>query len=612
MLDTFSPARRRAATLGRTQAVRSRRTARQHRGAACGRRPAEAARPEVLALFRSALEHGRDLARAALEANGGGPRLRRPARVHRRRTDPRDPSLRRHLCSSSRPTTSPANAASIAAVGGYGRATLAPGSDIDLLFPAARATRPARRSVDHPVHPLCAVGPRPESRPFDPHRRGMPRRGARRHDGAHRAPRGAFPARRRAPSSRPCARVSNARSCMARRPNSSPPSSPNATPRIARAGRSRYLVEPQRQGRQGRPARPQHACSGSRNMSIEVREAAELVGAGLFSRAEYRLFCRCEEFLWRVRCHLHFMTGRPEERLTFDLSARSRRRLGYSTRGGLASVERFMKHYFLVAKDVGDLTAIVCAALEEQQAKPHAMLDRFGPFLPAPSRHRRRRFRHRKRPRDGRRAGGFRARIRSISSGCSGSPIATGLPIHPDATRLVTRSLKRIDAKLRANPEANRLFLDILTSRNTPEIVLRLMNEAGVLGRFIPDFGKIVAMMQFNMYHHYTVDEHLLRAVGNLADIEQQRFSGEHPLASEILPSINNRTALYRRPVPARHRQGAHGGPFDRRRRGRARALPAPRPQRRGDRDRRLADREPSRHVGHGAAARSRRPQDDR
>ena len=98
---------------------------------------------------------------------------------------------------------------------------------------------------------------------------------------------------------------------------------------------------------------------------------------------------------------------------------------------------------------------------------------------------------------------------------------------------------------LRANPEANRLFLGILTSRNEPEIVLRLMNEAGVLGRFIPEFGRIVALMQFNMYHHYTVDEHLLRAVGNLAELEAQRLTKELPLASEIVPSIANRRALF-------------------------------------------------------------------
>ncbi len=71
------------------------------------------------------------------------------------------------------------------------------------------------------------------------------------------------------------------------------------------------------------------------------------------------------------------------------------------------------------------------------------------------------------------------------------------------------------------------------------------MNEAGVLGRFFRDFGRIVALVQFNMYHHYTVDEHLLRSIGILADIEQGRCSEAHPLADEIVHTIGNREVLY-------------------------------------------------------------------
>ena len=121
----------------------------------------------------------------------------------------------------------------------------------------------------------------------------------------------------------------------------------------------------------------------------------------------------------------------------------------------------------------------------------------------------------------------------------------SSLAIHPEATRLVTQSLKRIDARLRANPEANRLFLEILTSRRSPEVALRRMNESGVLGRFIPDFGRVVGLMQFSMYHHYTIDEHLLRTVGVLSQIEAGALKEEHPLVSQIAPHIANRTALY-------------------------------------------------------------------
>ena len=150
--------------------------------------------------------------------------------------------------------------------------------------------------------------------------------------------------------------------------------------RIAHAGRSRYLVEPNvKEGKGG--LRDLNTLFWIAKYVYRVREAIDLVGAGLFSPREYRLFCRCEEFLWRVRCHLHFLTGRAEESLSFDQQRRVAGRLGYSTRGGLAGVERFMKHYFLIAKDVGDLTAIVCAALEEKQAKPAPMLDRFAAHL---------------------------------------------------------------------------------------------------------------------------------------------------------------------------------------------------------------------------------------
>ena len=132
--------------------------------------------------------------------------------------------------------------------------------------------------------------------------------------------------------------------------------------RHARAGASRYLRRAQRQGRQRRLARSAHAASGSPSISIPTTAEEEFVEAGVFTRAEYRSFRRCEDFLWAVRCHLHFMTGRAEERLSFDLQPQMAERLGYTAHGGLSAVERFMKHYFLVAKEVGDLTRIVCSA----------------------------------------------------------------------------------------------------------------------------------------------------------------------------------------------------------------------------------------------------------
>ncbi len=121
----------------------------------------------------------------------------------------------------------------------------------------------------------------------------------------------------------------------------------------------------------------------------------------------------------------------------------------------------------------------------------------------------------------------------------------TDARIHPAAMRLITQSLDLIDDGFRADPEANALFLELLCDRRHAEWVLRLMNETEVLGRFMPEFGRIVAMMQFNMYHHYTVDEHIIRTIGVLNEIERLEASEEHPVATEILKSELNRRVLY-------------------------------------------------------------------
>ncbi|MBY6241253.1 [protein-PII] uridylyltransferase [Methylosinus sp. Sm6] len=314
--------------------------------------------------------------------------------------------------------------------------------------------------------------------------------------------------------------------------------------RVSRAGSSRYLVEPNvKEGKGG--LRDLHTLFWIAKYVYRVREPEELVAAGLFTSAELALFQRCEEFLWRVRCMLHFLTKRAEERLSFDMQPTLAARFGYHDRAGLSRTERFMKHYFLVAKDVGDLTAIVCAALEEREAKPRAMLDRVLGRL---------KRRAQKLP-----SGDFLVdhdRVRVVDERMfERDPVNIlrlfwiadrhALAIHPDAARAVTRALRLVDAGLRADKEANRLFLDILTSHQMTETVLRRMNETGVLGRFIPEFGRIVAMMQFNMYHHYTVDEHLLRAVGALSALEAGRGPAQSALAADILPTIANRKALY-------------------------------------------------------------------
>ena len=313
--------------------------------------------------------------------------------------------------------------------------------------------------------------------------------------------------------------------------------------RIARAGSSRYLVEPNvKEGKGG--LRDLHTLFWIARYVYRVDTPQELVGAGLFTRDELRTFRQCEEFLWRVRCHLHFEAKKPEEKLTFDYQRIIAERLGYVGHAGLSDVERFMKHYFLVAKDVGDLTAIVCAELEESQTKSRPTLDRLVGRL-----RRRKTLEH----------PDFTVEYDRITFAAADifvkDPVnlirvfwladRSELPIHPDAIQLARRSLRHMKANVRNDPEANRLFVEILTSKRSPETVLRNMNEAGVLSRFIPDFGRIVAMMQFNMYHHYTVDEHTVRCIGNMSQIEAGKLAGEHPLSTELFPALVNRKVLY-------------------------------------------------------------------
>jgi [protein-PII] uridylyltransferase len=317
--------------------------------------------------------------------------------------------------------------------------------------------------------------------------------------------------------------------------------------RHRRVGQSRYLVEPNvKDGKGG--LRDLHTLFWIAKYVYRIRDVEEMIDRGVFDEDEAKLFRRCEDFLWSVRCNMHFLTGRAEERLSFDIQREVAVRLGYTEHPGMQDVERFMKHYFLIAKDVGDLTAIVCSALEDQQTKPAPVLTRMMAKL---------------RPARGRRPlpdteDFFDDNNRLVLADkevFARDPVNLirmfriaqkhNLVLHPDAMRTASRSLRMIDAKLRHDPEANRLLLEILTSTNA-ETFLRRMNETGVLGRFVRAFGRIVAMMQFNMYHHYTVDEHLLRCIGILADIERGS-TDEFPLAGDLMRKIlpEHRTLLY-------------------------------------------------------------------
>ena len=435
----------------------------------------------------------------------------------------------------------------VVAVGGYGRATLAPHSDIDLLFLLPYKQTPWGESVvEYILYMLWDLGQKVghATRTLDEcirlSRSDMTIRTAlleaRYIDGEKNLFDGLIEKFDKEVVSKTRAEFITAK--LAER-----------DARHTQQGNSRYMVEPNiKEGKGG--LRDIQTLFWIGQYAYRVRKAKDLIEADVFTAEEYNRFKKSNNHLWTVRCHLHFLTNRPEERLSFDVQRELSSRIGYRSSEGQRAVERFMKHYFLIAKEVGELTRVFCAALEEDFGQQAPGINRFFAAIPFPSRFSRRKVRD---------AEGFlvdHGRLSVISEDVfSDNPVnllrifeladRENLSFHPDAMQAIHRNLRLIDNDLRNDPEANATFLRILTSQRDPESVLRRMTESGVLGRFIPEFGHIVAMMQFNMYHHYTVDEHLLRAVGILSEIEKQELGDEHPLAHELVPKIKDRVVLY-------------------------------------------------------------------
>jgi [protein-PII] uridylyltransferase len=317
--------------------------------------------------------------------------------------------------------------------------------------------------------------------------------------------------------------------------------------RHAKAGSSRYMVEPNvKEGKGG--LRDLNTLFWIAQYLHPSEAPTELVRLDEFTGRELKAFLRAFDFLWAVRAHLHFATGRAEERLSFDLQPELARRMGYgdSPHGETPAVERFMRRYFLIAKEVGALTRTFCAKLEEEQAKGKPQgLSRFLPKIGGT---------RRTKLGEGFQLDGGRLTVDGPET-FERDPVNLlrlfrvadrgDYDLHPDAFSEATRALNRITPRVRRDPQAVEAFLDVLARGKNPYRTLSLMNEAGVLGRFIPEFGHVVAQMQFNMYHSYTVDEHTLRAVDVIAKVAAGKFTEDHPLASQIFPLIQDPEALF-------------------------------------------------------------------
>ena len=437
---------------------------------------------------------------------------------------------------------SEAEAVALAAVGGYGRATLAPGSDIDLLFILPYKQTPwGEQITEYILYLLWDLGQKVGH-------------AVRSIDDCIRMSKADMTVRTATLEARFLTGQRQLFDKMVARFQAEIVTRTGAEfiaaklserdERHKMMGNSRYVVEPNiKDGKGG--LRDLNTLFWIGKYFYHIKTGADFIDKGVLSRSELRTFERAEDFLWAVRCNLHFLTRRADEKITFDLQPDLAERMGYADRPGMLGVERFMKRYFLVAKDVGDLTRIFCASIEASQSGK--LLER---VLEGWTGGRRKKIRNE--------TDFFidRGRLNVTSPDVfANDPVnlikifwvssRENLIFHPDALKHITRSLPLIKRDLRNDKTANRYFRDILTSPKMVERVLRRMNESGVLGKFVPEFGRIVALMQFNMYHHYTVDEHLIRAVGVMAEIANGGLTKELPLTHELLPTLPDVDLLF-------------------------------------------------------------------
>ncbi|MDG4647219.1 [protein-PII] uridylyltransferase [Roseibacterium sp. SDUM158017] len=313
--------------------------------------------------------------------------------------------------------------------------------------------------------------------------------------------------------------------------------------RHKKQGGQRYMLEPNvKEGKGG--LRDLQTLYWIAKYEHGVARVAELVERGNFRPEEFAAFDAAERFLWAVRCHLHLIAGRAQDQLTFDNQVQVAERMGYHAHSGRRAVEHFMQDYFRHATQVGELTRIFLTELEARHVKQEPAI--LG-FL-------RGRRQRRKKVRDGYAIKQNRLTVEAPDAFFADKvnilrlfeeALRTGYLIHPDAMREVQARIDTINDAVRRDPEAVRIFLDLLLKHGNPERALRRMNELGVLAAFLPEFSPVVAMMQFNMYHSYTVDEHTIQVISTLAQIEREELLEELPVASGILKRGVNRKVLY-------------------------------------------------------------------
>lgn len=274
-----------------------------------------------------------------------------------------------------------------------------------------------------------------------------------------------------------------------------------------------------------------------------MQELVDASGPGaVLTEQEAKQARHAWEFLWTVRFNLHYTAGRAEERLTFDLQPVIGARMGYMPHGRQNGVERFMRHYHLIARDIARLTRVVEPAMLRTALGPPAVTKTAdktvleagfvladGKLMSAPGRE-------------------FSVeplqmlRILQVARD-------RGLDIHPLALRALIRNERRM-MLLRKDKRAADIFMDLLCGGRDQKRAdgarwMRVMNETGLLGRLMPDWARIVGQMQFDTYHIYTVDEHTIEAIKVLNQMQRGELAEIAPVASELIGTLQSRRALY-------------------------------------------------------------------
>ncbi len=309
--------------------------------------------------------------------------------------------------------------------------------------------------------------------------------------------------------------------------------------RHSKWGDSRFMLEPNiKDGKGG--LRDLHTLTWLARYCYRITKASELVRSDLLTEQEWKHYREAYLFFSTVRAHMHLLRGRADERLTFDLQTRIAEALSFRGKTAQEKAEKLMLRYFQFAREVGALTRIFCAVLEEENLRiPLAPFgqETAGRQLPpgftldAGRLH-------------------FAAGVDLESAPSLAVELfyvaqALNVDIHPRAQLAIARALPVIGRQLPFEGRANQLFLEMLLSPKSPEIHLRRMSEMGVMGALIPEFGRITGMMQYDGYHTYTVDEHTLVAIGNLAIIATGAWEKEMPLATALIREVRDRAPLY-------------------------------------------------------------------